>query len=100
MAELQEQLATTPAAVVVANHAYGLFELAALHLSLERPQLEQARLAIDALGFLVEGLGERLGESAGELTTALGQLRMAFVQIQAAVRSGEAPAGGDPPAGP
>ncbi|MDA8044409.1 MAG: hypothetical protein M0Z30_04100 [Actinomycetota bacterium] len=95
MAELRDQLADTPAEVVVANHAYGLFELAALHLSIEVPQLEQARLAIDALGYLVEGLGDRLGEPAGELATALGQLRLAFVQVQAAAR---APGGGGPPA--
>jgi hypothetical protein len=87
MAELREQLADTPAEVVVANHAYGLFELAALHLSLEVPQLDQARLAIDALGFLVDGLGDRLGEPAAELATALGQLRMAFVQVQAAMQA-------------
>ena len=89
MAQLRDQLSRTPAEVVVANHAYGLFELAALHLSLEEPQLEQARLAIDALGCLVEGLGSRLGEPAEELNAALGQLRLAFVQVQAALRTGE-----------
>lgn len=88
MAELRDQLAHTPAEVVIANHAYGLFELAALHLSLERPQLEQARLAIDALAYLIEGLGDRLGEPAGELGAALGQLRLAFVQIQAGMATG------------
>ena len=62
MAELRDRLARTPAEVVVANHAYGLFELAALHLSLDPPQLSQARLAIDALAALVEGLGPRLGQ--------------------------------------
>src|SRR5579875_1710943 len=94
MAELREQLANTPAEVVIANHAYGLFELAALHLSLERPQLDQARLAIDALGFLVEGMGDRLGDAAGELGAALGQLRMAFVQIQAGLGASGGPPGG------
>lgn len=89
MARLRDQLARTPAEAVVANHAYGLFELAALHLSLEPPQLEQARLAIDALGYLVEGLGERLGEHAGELDGGLSQLRMAYVQIQGAARSAQ-----------
>ena len=84
MAELQERLAKTPADVVVANHAFGLFELAALHLSLQPPQLDQARLAIDALGYLVDGLGERLGDHAPELAAGLAQLRMAFVQIHAA----------------
>ena len=99
MAELRDQLAHTPAEVVVANHAYGLFELAALHLSLEQPQLDQARLAIDALSFLVEGLGDRLGDAAGELDAALGQLRLAFVQIQAGLAGpGPGPAGGAEPA--
>jgi hypothetical protein len=89
MAELRNQLAATPAEVVVANHAYGLFELAALHLSVQPPQLPQARLAIDALACLVEGLGERLGEPAGELNNGLAQLRMAFVQLQAAAAGGD-----------
>jgi hypothetical protein len=93
MAELRDRLAGTPAEVVVANHAYGLFELAALHLSLEHPQLEEARLAIDALGCLVEGLGARLGEPAEELTTALSQLRLAYVQIQAGLGGQGVPAG-------
>lgn len=97
MAELRDQLARTPAEVVVANHAYGLFELAALHLSLERPQLEQARLAIDALGYLVEGMGARLGAQAEELGTGLAQLRMAYVQISGAART-DSPSG--PGAGP
>ena len=101
LAELQEQLARTPAEVVVANHAFGMFELAALHLSLQPPQLEQARLAIDALASLVDGLGERLGEHARELADGLANLRMAYVQIHAATRAGQQPdeasgAEGDP----
>ena len=39
MLALQQQLAETPASAVVANHCFGLFELAALHLSLAPPQL-------------------------------------------------------------
>jgi len=73
-----------PVEVVIANHAYGLFELAALHLS-ERPAgVEHARLAIDALGALVEGLRGRLGEAEPSLVDALAQIRLAFVQISAA----------------
>jgi hypothetical protein len=83
MAELQQQLARTPAEIVVANHAFGLFELAALHLSLKPPQLPQARVAIDALGALVEGMVGRLGEPEAQLSEGLNQLRMAFVKIQA-----------------
>ncbi len=62
MDELRQQLAEAPAEVVIANHCFGLFELAALHLSQQPPTLEEARLAIDALGALVEGLSGRLGE--------------------------------------
>ncbi|MDQ1356353.1 MAG: hypothetical protein QOJ52_1180 [Acidimicrobiaceae bacterium] len=90
MAELQEQLARTPVELVIANHAFGLFELAALHLSLQPPQLPQARLAIDALGALVEGLAGRLGEYERQLVEGLANLRMAYVQIRGAAQ-GEAP---------
>ena len=54
----------------MANHCYGLFELAAVYLSQTPPLLDQARLAIDALGCLVDGLGDRLGEPAGTLNDA------------------------------
>ncbi len=84
MEELRDRLANTPAEVVVANHGFGLFELAALHLSLQPPQLDQARLAIDALAALVDGLGDRLGEATSQLSDGLSQLRMAYVQIHAA----------------
>ncbi len=99
MEELREQLARTPAEVVVANHAFGLFELAALHLSLAPPQLDEARLAIDALAALVEGIGGRLGDAGPQLTEGLSQLRLAYVQIrtaseQAAGGAGQSGAGG------
>jgi hypothetical protein len=79
--ELRQQLAETPAEVVVANHAFGLFELAALHLSLQPPQLDQAKLAIDAFAALVEGLTGRMGEFGPQLLDGLAQLRLAYVQI-------------------
>lgn len=88
MEELRAQLAQTPVELVIANHAYGLFELAALHLSLQLPQLHEAKLAIDALGLLVEGLEGRLGEQEQQIREALAQLRMAFVQIKAGVEGG------------
>jgi hypothetical protein len=84
MAALQEQLAKTPAAAVVANHCYGLFELAALHLSLQPPQLGEAQIAIDALAAVIEALSGRLGEQESQLKEGLAQLRLAFVQIRAA----------------
>src|SRR5258707_11967345 len=51
---MRAQLAHTPAEVVVANHCYGLFELAAIYLSQSPPMLFQARLAIDGLGYLLD----------------------------------------------
>jgi hypothetical protein len=84
MAALQEQLASTPAGEVVANHCFGLFELAALHLSLQPPQLGEASVAIDALNALVEGLPGRLGQHEAQLKEGLASLKLAFVQIRAA----------------
>ncbi|HVF31528.1 MAG TPA: hypothetical protein VM933_00715 [Acidimicrobiales bacterium] len=84
MAALQEQLASTPAGEVVANHCFGLFELAALHLSLQPPQLGEASVAIDALTALVDALPGRLGEHEGQLKEGLASLKLAFVQIRAA----------------
>jgi len=97
--ELRAQLLEAPPEDVIANHAYGLFELAALHLSLQPPQLPQARLAIDALGTLVEGLAGRLGDYERQLVDGLSNLRMAYVQIRGAAQ-GEPSAGGGPAAGP
>lgn len=90
MAELQRQLAETPAADVVANHCFGLFELAALHLSLAPPQLGEAGTAIDALNGIVEALPGRLGQHEGQLKEGLASLKLAFVQIRAA-NLGQAP---------
>jgi hypothetical protein len=95
MAELRDQLARTPAAAVVANHAYGLFELAALHLSLDPPQLEEATVAIDALGAIVTALQSRLGEAEHHLQDGLAQLRLAFVQLKGA-QSSEQPSDQSP----
>ena len=80
VAEAKRRLAEVPASVVVANHAMGLFELAAIHLSAEPPRLADASVAIDALGYVVEGLGERIGEHHDTLTAALGNIRLVFVE--------------------
>ena len=80
MAAARERLAAAPPEVVVANHAMGLYELAAIHLTADPPRPDAARLAIDAMGALVEGLAGRLGESEPTLREALQSLRMAYVQ--------------------
>lgn len=87
--ELRAQLVSTPAEVVVANHAYGLFELAAIHLSQQPPHLDEARLAVDALGALVGGLAGRLGEAESSLNDALAQIRLTYVQISKMVDQAE-----------
>jgi hypothetical protein len=86
---MRAQLANTPAVVVVANHCYGLFELAAIYLSQSSPMLFQARLAIDGLGFLLSGLTGRLGDAEPTLLESLSQLRLAFVQLEGAERSSQ-----------
>jgi hypothetical protein len=85
---MQRELASAPVEVVVANHCYGLFELAAVYLSQVPPLLPQARLAIDALAAMVDGLKGRLGEAEGPLKDGLSQLQLAYVQIDAAQRAG------------
>jgi len=70
-----------PAAVVVSNHLMGLYELAAIHLSQEPPNFPEAQVAIDAMAAVVEGMPGRLGENEPTLKDALGQLRLAYVQL-------------------
>lgn len=82
MAEVREQLLAAPAAVVVANHAMGIYELAALHLTTEAPRLSEAVLAIDALAALVESLEGRLGDAEATLREALGHLRAAYLEVK------------------
>ncbi len=82
MEESRRRLSSVPAEVVVTNHAMGLYELAAIHLSADEPDLAQAALAIDALACLVDGLGDRLGPEAPTMSGALQNIRLAFVQIK------------------
>jgi hypothetical protein len=91
---MRAELANSPVEVVVANHCYGLFELAAVYLSQQPPLLSQARVAIDALGSLVTGMEGRLGEAEEPLKDGLSQLRMAYVQIDGAQRAGAEAASG------
>ncbi|HUW02375.1 MAG TPA: hypothetical protein VMW08_08500 [Acidimicrobiales bacterium] len=80
MEEVRRQIASAPAADVVANHAMGIYELAAIHLTSEPPKFEEAQLAIDALAALVDALQGRLGQGEPTLIEARQQLQMAFVQ--------------------
>ena len=83
MEEVRERLLEAPAAVVVANHAMGIYELAAIHLTAEHPRLTEAVLAIDALSALVERLDGRLGDAEPTLREALAHLRAAYLEVKA-----------------
>ena len=79
-ASAREEILGADVADIIANHAMGLYELGAIHLTADNPNLAASRLAIDALGILVDGLEGRLGQHEEVLSEALQQIRLAFVQ--------------------
>lgn len=95
LAEARQRLLEAPVSTVVVNHALGIYELAALHLTADEPKLEEAQLAIDALGGLLDATTGRLGPQEPTVREALHQLRLAFVQR----RREAAPGGGGTGAG-
>jgi len=95
MAEVQRQILSAPAAQFVTNHVVGLYELAAIHLGQPEPDLEEARLAIDAMAAVLDATEDRLGDDGRALRDALTQVQMVFVQLrsQAPTEPDTAPAG-------
>ena len=92
LAEARARILATEASTVVANHAFGIYELAAIHLTADEPKLSEAQVAIDALNALVQGLAGRLGENETVLTDALQQAQLLFVQrTEAAKNQDEGP---------
>ncbi len=81
LAAAREQLASAPAEAVVANHLFGFYELAAIHLTAQEPRLAQARLAIDALGAVLDALQGRLGDNEPALRDARSNLQMLYVRL-------------------
>jgi hypothetical protein len=82
MADVQRQILSAPAAQFVTNHVVGLYELAAIHLGQPEPDLEEARLAIDAMAAVLDATEDRLGADGQALRDALTQLQMVFVQLR------------------
>ena len=72
MAQVQAQLASTPAAQVIANHLGGFYELARIHLSQDPPRFDEASLAIDSMAGVLDAVEERLGQDG--ITLARGPL--------------------------
>ncbi len=79
--DIEQRLRSMPAEEIVANHCYGLFQLAAIHLSSDPPGIKEASLAIDAMGAVTEKLAGRLGEAEHSLREGLAQLQLVYVQI-------------------
>lgn len=80
-ARLRHELLAANVGDLVANHAYGLFELARIYLGADPPRLADASLVIDALAGLLEGVQDRLGEQGALLQQGLRQVQLAFVQL-------------------
>jgi hypothetical protein len=91
----REQLLGTPVGLVVGQQALQFYDLAALHLSQPEPRLDDARIAVDALAAVVDGVGPRLGEAEQALRQALNQIQLAFVEVSRRSAAGSA---GDSPA--
>lgn len=89
MAQVREQLLSTPAVDVVANHLMGIYELAAIHLGENPPNFGEATIAIEALRSVLERLEGQFGENEAVLRKALSQLQMTFVQLKEAVTKNE-----------
>ncbi len=81
LAEARARLAETPSSMVVANHAMGLYELGAIHLSNDPANLAEAKVAIDAMGAILDALPGRLGEHEETLQAARSQIQLAFVEL-------------------
>jgi len=71
----------------MANHCYGIFELATIYLSNKPPMLFEARLAIDGLGCPAERRQRSPRRGRASLFEALSQLQLAFVQLEGAERA-------------
>jgi len=79
--QFQEQILSVEAADIVANHCIGLFQLAAVHLQVEPPNLSEAAVAIDAFRGIVERCAGRLGRDEATVRQALDTAQMLFVQV-------------------
>ena len=76
-----EVLQTTPPEVVIANHLFHLLELAAVHLAASPPNLDEARLVIDAVSAVSHALDGRLGEPGPVIADGLAQVQLAYVRL-------------------
>lgn len=81
MAEVRQRILDTPVEAMIVQHVIGLFEIAAIHLNAENPDLAAARLAIDAMDGALDATEGRLGDAEEAMQSMLHQARMAYVQV-------------------
>ena len=78
MRQVAQQIAETPSLEWVVNTAVTLANVAGTKLDLGA--VDDARLAVDALAALVNGLGPELGQAEAPLRQTVAQLQMAYAQ--------------------
>ena len=81
MAEVRQRILETPVEAMVVQHLIGLFEIAAIHLNAENPDLSSVRLAIDTMDGALSAAEGRLGDAEEAMQSMLHQARMAYVQV-------------------
>ena len=81
MAEVRQRILETPVEAMVVQHLIGLFEIAAIHLNAENPELSSVRLAIDTMDGALSAAEGRLGDAEEAMQQMLHQARMAYVQV-------------------
>ena len=79
MRAMAQHIAETPSLEWVLNTAVTLANVAGTKMDLGA--VADAQMAIDALGALVDGLGNRLGTAEAPLRQTLAQLRMAYAEM-------------------
>ncbi len=80
MTEARAQILETDARDILLNHAFGIYELAAIHLTAETPKFDEVKISIDALAALLTPLEGQLGEQEATIKEALKQIQLGYVQ--------------------
>ncbi|HTT59598.1 MAG TPA: hypothetical protein VMF33_06070 [Acidimicrobiales bacterium] len=73
-------LKSTPVEMILGNHLFVLFQVAALRLGETPPDLGGAQLVIDTVAAMIAAAGERLGEHADLYRSALAEVQQAYVR--------------------
>ncbi|UDY36218.1 hypothetical protein [Dermatobacter hominis] len=82
MMQVRRQVAATPAAEMLTNYLMRFFDLATIYLEADPPAFAEAATVIEAFRSVLDGVGDRLGDSEPLLREALGQAQMVFVQVK------------------